>query len=324
VFKGYFTILMILGHLLAFIRISAGHEVAAVLLAHNHLVIFPGLLFAFGFSCYHAYFSRQFSAVRRRMLITTGKCLVAYYLCGCVYYVVMDSPHLSWGGLLQIATFSRLPVFAEFLLAYLLFIGIGLLAFPVVVWLLEQRPVFLLACLLSLLMTAFPYWLIHSPRLGIIVGMDTIATFPIAQYAIYFLLGLYFARYRINWHPTVTVVAMLATSVTLADYILTREIPTRFPPSFEWLLAPALLIYIYYLLSRKTAANPWLLRILQAFGRNVLFYLVMSNLAIFIFHLLYPQAQQTLWQAVGLMLALFSGITVLLFIARPLAVQQRT
>ena len=316
VFKGLLVILMIFGHLLAFYSTKDWLVAMDVLRYHNHLVIFTGLLFAFGYSCYYAYYSRDYNRVRERMGITALKCYAAYCICGLFFlFTLSDSP--LWPAVLGMITLENLPIFSEFLLSYTLYMLLGMIAFPAIRWMLESKSALVLACCLSLLSTAVVHGYFETPQFGLLLGNSSTPSFPILQYAVYFILGLTFARYRVGWKISIFIIATLASNISAAEYLYLEEEPSRFPPSFTWILAPAFLIYVYYLASRWLSGLPWISAILQGIGRNILAYLIFSNLLIFMLQQRFPDAQLSTITMIALTVLIIFAISFFIGIVRP-------
>jgi len=131
---------------------------------------------------------------------------------------------------------------------------------------------------------------------------------------LFFLIGIYFAKYKIRFDLKILFGAFTATSIFLFYYLYTGKIPTRFPPSFYWILSPMFFIYIYYVLSNILIKKRFPTEIIQRFGRNVLFYLVMSNILLFILKMKYSNVVLNSFESLGLTFLILSIITYLTFI----------
>jgi fucose 4-O-acetylase-like acetyltransferase len=76
IFKGILIILMILAHVIQFF--GSNSTVLSWLSVYVNLTTFSGFYFAFGYSSEIAYFSKEYSNVKKRMLITALKLLLAF------------------------------------------------------------------------------------------------------------------------------------------------------------------------------------------------------------------------------------------------------
>jgi TM2 domain-containing membrane protein YozV len=64
-------------------------------------------------------------------------------------------------------------------------------------------------------------------------------------------------------------------------------LPNRFAPSLFWIVGSAFFLYIYFLVSNLLAAKLKKIELLEKPGKNVLFYLLVSNIFIFAIHSIY-------------------------------------
>ena len=82
------------------------------------------------------------------------------------------------------------------------------------------------------------------PMIGALVGSHDYATFPLAQYLPWFLIGVRYGRekVRISWAIWATAIS---AALAFASYVvLYGETPTRFPPDPLWIAGPAFFLLI--------------------------------------------------------------------------------
>jgi hypothetical protein len=119
------------------------------------------------------------------------------------------------------------------------------------------------------------------PMIGAVIGSHDYATFPLAQYLPWFLIGVRYSseKVRIGW--TIWAIASGATLAFVGYTMFYGEAPTRFPPAPLWIAGPAFFLLIYltvtHTITELITVPGWILLP----GRHVLLFLVTTNVILF-------------------------------------------
>jgi len=280
-FKGLLVIGMVYGHSLQFFSDPAVYPNVQRIIDFVNLITFSGFVFSFGYVSQLAYYSKSLSRSAPRMLITALKTLLAFYISGLAFRLFHDGRLLEWDNIRPILLLEDIPGWSEFLVSFTYLMLLGLILFVPLSRLVERKWLAFAAAGLLLVSTWFPYEAVHEPQIGLLIGTRDFASFPPVQYFPYYLIGMLFARYRIGWDWRVLAVAALAFGAFLWKLVGGGTLPERFPPSVYWIVGPALILYGYYLLSRLLARYSRPFAPIEAMGRNVLAFLVLTNVLIF-------------------------------------------
>lgn len=304
--KGVLTIGMVFAHVIQLLTLNPSKGLLRLSDVTN-LVTFTGFLFCFGYAFWLAYLSRQVMPMAN-VFKTALKCYVAYVISGVAFCVMVSAIEFSPQLLFNVATVMNVPGYSEFLLSFALY-TVLVLVFRVPILKMTQSPV---ALALSVLMCLYVAWRPVAqeahPLIGEFFGGHQFAYFPIVPYGPIFLIGIYAARHK------VAVGAWLAAAGLVFYLLITQgarlDLPAnRFPPSPIWVVSSLAIFLVYFWLAGLMVSwgVDWLVRYLCAVGRNVLFYLLMTNLIIFTCKrmgiMLAPS--QAVWFAAGLLLFLF-------------------
>lgn len=282
-FKGLLVLGMVYCHTLQFFSDQQVYPNGQKWIDAINLITFSGFVFSFGYVSQLAYYSKPFRQAAPRMGLTALKTLVAFYVSGTAYRLFIDGRVLSWANIRPILLLNDMPGWSEFLASFTYLMALGLILFVPLKRLAEIRWLGFAVAGALLLTTSLPYGHVHWMKWGPLIGTRDFASFPVLQYFPYYLFGMLFARYRIVWDWRVLAGAIVASGSFLWKWLSAdgRPLPERFPPSIWWIVGPALLLYGYYLLSRLMERYPAPFVPFEAMGRNVLWYLVMSNVLIF-------------------------------------------
>ncbi|WP_138495274.1 acyltransferase family protein [Paenibacillus pinistramenti] len=294
-FKGLLVAGMVYCHCLQFFSDQQVYPAGQRWIDIINLITFSGFVFSFGYASQLAYYSKSFRRAAPRMLLTAFKMLVAFWLSGLAYRLFIDGRPLSWAGIRPVLLVEEMPGWSEFLISFAYLTLAGLVLFVPLKWAVRRKAAGFLAAALLLAATYIPYGAIHAVKLGPLIGTRDFASFPAVQYFPYYLLGMLFAKYRIGWDWRVLAGAAAASACFVWKWLAPGEggvLPERFPPSLWWIIGPALVLYGYYLLARvlgrfqdrwmERSAHPfYLLQPLEVMGRNVLWFLLLSNMLIF-------------------------------------------
>ncbi|MNU69382.1 hypothetical protein D3C71_587650 [compost metagenome] len=280
-FKGLLVIGMVYCHTLQFFSDPQIYPASTYWIDVINLITFSGFVFSFGYVSQLAYYTKPFLRAAPRMLIAALKTLIAFYISGVAFRIIHDGQLLSWENIRAILLLEDIPGWSEFLISFTYLMILGLVLFVPLRWLSDRKGLAFVITGILLLTTLFPYERVHSSQLGLMFGSYNFATFPPVQYFAYYLLGILFAKYRIHFDWRVFIGAALASAIFLWKLRSEGELPQRFPPSVYWIVGPALLLYGYYLLARVMERWVKPFAIVESMGRNVLLYLVITNLLIF-------------------------------------------
>lgn len=281
VFKGLLVVAMVLGHVLQFFTDFWRIPAAEALIEVANVLAFPGFVFAFGYVVHLAYLDAWRPGTLRRVLWTAARILIAFYISGFAFRVFVSARAPDLDTFLPILSLFDIPGWSEFLVSFSLFVLLAALLRPAIAWLLERRLAFWLVFVALLATTFVPYERVQMPQLGLLIGTTEFPTFPVLQYLPYFLVGMYFHRYRVWFAPTPFVGALIATATAIAYALSIDALPGRFPPTLAWIALPMGLLYVLLLFARALPGRLAPVRWLGGIGANVLTYLLLSNLAIF-------------------------------------------
>ncbi|HML46290.1 MAG TPA: hypothetical protein PKE04_06025, partial [Clostridia bacterium] len=236
VFKGLLVACMVYCHVLQFFGDATLFPAVGALETLINLTVFPGFVFAFGCALSLAYLPKPFARVWPRMLRAAIKPLGAFYLSGIAFRVLRENKPFAADTVRRVLLLQDIPGWSEFLLAFSLY---GLLAMILFRPLRSLRGRPLVAAGLSALCLAacfLPYGRIRGSYAGLLIGTRDMVTFPVLQYAPYFLMGLVFPecgrRYARQWALGAAACAALGAAIAW----LSGGIPERFPPSLGWVL----------------------------------------------------------------------------------------
>lgn len=139
--------------------------------------------------------------------------------------------------------------------------------------------------MISLFSTFLPYKYVVIPLLGVLIGSTKFACFPLLQYSMFFLFGIYFAKNGFKLHRNVFIGSILLTGLSLIYILVSHKMPNRFPPECLWIILPCAPITVYWLMLSKVKhvrfVEKYQMKI-EIFGACMLDYLVLSNVLIFL------------------------------------------
>lgn len=283
VFKGLLVIGMVLSHVLSFYGDGKSVFEGKIMLFINNIT-FSGFVFCYGYACWLSYFSKNMKEVYKRMLISGLKTLIAYYLSGIYISTITNQLHFTFPDILSVIIFQKLPIFSEFLIAFTLFIIIGLLLFHIFAIIAENKIIFWIIYTFFLSTSIFLYNGTKNTILSLFIGANGFYSFPVIQYMPFFLLGIYFARHKVKFNLFIFIGAFIGSAYTLFEFFTKNGfVPQRNPPALTWLSGSMFFLYLYYLASNFIASIKINTEIVQMPGRNVLFYLLVSNCIIVAF-----------------------------------------
>jgi len=315
ILKGILVFGMILSHVSGLISNHHDFPIKTVWLLTG-LVTFSGFLFCFGYACQLAYFSKDFANSAHRMAVTALKPLIAFYISATYWRLFVDKD-LSFTGVLKILTLTDIPPFSEFLVSFSLIILVSAFVFRPIQWITANKTYFWGSFFLILATTLLSYHFVQLNQLGLLIGTEEFPAFPVLQYFPVFLLGIYFAKHQLKRDRNVELIAIAGFVAFVLFYGFQHQLPRRFPPSPLWITASIFLVYLYYLLAQYLIHFRSIANILSAWGKNVLFYLLISNLLIFTFRGAYKPLDLNLMQSLGITLLMLFTINFFTTIVAP-------
>lgn len=137
---------------------------------------------------------------------------------------------------------------------------------------------------MSLLSTFIPYEYVIVPLLGVFIGTTKFACFPLLQYSMFYLFGIYFCKNGLKMNKSILMISCLLTGISLIFIVVNHRLPNRFPPELFWITLPCAPLAVYWVVLeriKKADIVSKLQRQIGMYGSNMLDYLVLSNLLIF-------------------------------------------
>lgn len=287
--RGLLVIMMVYGHVMQFFGDSQIFPLMGTMIDVINLTVFPTFVFYFGATAVLAYLKKPYLSALPGMIRTTLRTYAVFCLSGVGYRVLRENKAFAVGTVRRVMQLYDIPGWSEFLISFALY-GLLLIAgFAVFDWL-SRRP---FACLLvsalcvgSCLFVPYGDMPVHA---ALFVGGRDFAYFPVVQYMPYFLAGMLWAQGDKRMRRKLLFAAVIASLGGVAHWHF-LGFPGRFPPSWGWILLPAVLVGAVVLLSRALSAlaGPGIGRIADAlcgvlghFGGASLYYLLGSNLVLF-------------------------------------------
>ncbi|MBO0934450.1 hypothetical protein [Fibrella aquatilis] len=262
-------------------------QLCYLLATTGNLTVFSGFLFCFGYASYHAYLSKPLARVRKNLFTTAQNQLASYYLSALLAVVILPmpgrtTPTVTLADAWAVLTFQYIAPFSEFMLAYFLLTGLTLLLFRPLATMAGSSRAMLVVGGVSLLATILiPYNLFIDNPLGLLVGSRSYAAFPLVQYGLFYVAGIYFARFNVVWRWPVALVAVAGTGYFAFFYVTTSVLPVRFPPSLAWICGSWGLLYGLYLGIHALVRRGFHSSVLLMMGSNTLLFLLVSNMLLF-------------------------------------------
>ncbi|MCR6636527.1 hypothetical protein [Devosia sp.] len=204
--------------------------------------------------------------------------LVAAWISAFAFALLVDRTPLTWMLALDVLSFRRLFGWSEFLASFFMLYLLLALLRPLILRMALDPLSFGLSVALSFASTwiVVDLWL---PASATLLGTTLFASFPLLPYLPWFLVGIRLGRSggKLGWaHWSV---AALCSGLLAFQVQQTGALPGRFPPTVLWVIGPALVLALYWVLARLLAAR--VPNVLLLPGRHALSYLLVSNLLIF-------------------------------------------
>ena len=276
--KGLLTVGMVYAHTLAILGLP-GADIFSGVVGLIDLVAFSGFLFCFGYGCYLAYFRPAHPLPMRRIAATAIKPLVAFLLSGLAYRLFIQHQSLDSAVLFRMITLQEIAPFSEFLLAFSLVLALTALARQPISRVLARPKLLTTLIMLCLASTLIPF-IANAIYVNLFIGLGNATVFPIIPYYPIFLLGMAAARYGIISDRRVLIACIVALGALFAEAAFGGQL-RRFPPSAFWVSGSLAVAYGTVLLAHTRPFGGITGRLLANIGRNVLFYLLLSNIMLF-------------------------------------------
>lgn len=280
--KGTLVIGMIYAHIMSFF--SHLPYFAIIVKLFINVITFSGFLFCFGYVCQLSYFHKTINTVYKKLLNNFFKMIVAFYI-SAIFYRFLTTDNFGLNNILNIIFLFDIPTLSEFLIAFALINLVTIPLFGTFKSIIKNKIMFWIIISLLLLTTFFPYELVTTKQIGLLIGTTKFYAFPILQYMPFYLLGMYFAAYKINYNIYIFIGSIFSSLIYILYIIIYHDNPVRFPPSIFFILAPMFYLYMFYLFFKVLIQKKVSISLLELMGKNVLYYLLFSNILIFIFKL---------------------------------------
>lgn len=279
VIKGLFVAGMVWSHVMGYLNLRDNRLVDGVWNIFA-LVTFSGFIFCMGYVMQISYFQTDPPPVKK-LLRSTWRTMIGYYIAVFGFYLIFRG-EFEWQTLVSVLLLQRFGSISEFLLAFALIPLVTiLLTKPIKKYVLSSDRVFFVIVFLLLLTAFLPTDWVHSTYLGLFIGGPQGSIYyPVLQYYVFFLLGMYYASKNIQVGTGHLVAGTLALLIFVASLNFGLAY-SRFPPSLGWIVLGGAGFFVWYWVSERLARWPTAANILVSIGANSLFYFVVSDILIF-------------------------------------------
>lgn len=280
--KGLLTLGMVFAHVIQLLGDGQSIILEAFSIMTN-LVSFSGFIFCFGFAAWVAYLSKQ-NIPKASVAKTSFKCYLAFLISGFAFRVLYNAKEPSLNLALNIALLRDIPGYSEFLLTFAMVVLVAAICKTIIRLASNNINNLFLACSICIACTFLPSDHIHDPIVGQFIGGQNFAFFPVVQYFPLFLFGVFVARQNQSTISiSVSVVSLVLVGIFIYLNVLNVHI-SRFPPSGIWVICSAGMVYIYLITAKLIMIKGARVfcSYLNVVGQNVLFYLIISNLVLFV------------------------------------------
>ena len=288
--RGLLVILMVYCHVMQFFGESMLFPMIYTLKEGINQLVFPCFVFCFGYTGVLAYLNKPYKRALPGMLKTALRSLFVFYLSGIAYRVVRENKPFAFSTVRDVMLLKDIPGWSEFLAAFALYAVLLIVGFKLF-QLLADRPIVSLVVSLGCIACCFiPYASIGVVQLGLLIGGRQFSFFPIVQYMPYLLAGMVAVRGEKKVRLGIIAFAAVCSIAGVISMPLSGPLPARFPPSWEWILRPALGVAAIVLLSwglcrLNRGRAGWIVNkvcdFFSHFGGKSLYYLLGSNLVLF-------------------------------------------
>lgn len=281
ILKGILTIGMVFAHTIQFLYGGADNILTWVS-TYTNLVSFPGFLACFGFACWSAYFSKE-TLPYKKIIITSMKCYIAFIISGVAFRMLVPSTHLELESVIKIITLRDIPGYSEFLISFSLIIILSsVLVAPLKITTKSPKNILAFSVFILILSQIITKDYTFDPLVGLLLGGAGFYYFPTLIYSPFFIFGIWLSRTNPKYNEHVLlaclILVFLFTVLTRVNYEI-----YRFPPTPLWIIFSFAVFYVYLggaiLIDKYFHSN--VKAYISLIGRNVLLYLIISNLILF-------------------------------------------
>jgi hypothetical protein len=213
----------------------------------------------------------------------------------------------------DVLTLANRAQYAEFLATFALISLVSIILFKVIKYISDKKVLFWIIIVGILLST-----LLYSKPAGIISLLIGPSEFPVLQYMPYFLIGGYFAKYKIIINKKLLLVSFFTSLLFIVNHFSSNySLNSRFPPTIFWILAPMFYIYLYYIFAHRIE-NLKIAKIFSYIGNNVIIYVLMSNLLIFLIEANNPSRQSNHFESILITIGIVSVISFFIKLVNPI------
>ena len=283
ILKGVLTFFVITTHMVSFFPfmpfIYPVARAINIYVVYTCLMTFSCFVLILGYMSYKAYISKELSkaVVGRKLGKNFLKTMATYYV-SAIAFTFFIKQSLNTETLVDILLFRHVVEYSEFILSFA-FIYVAVFLFDGLLKKMNGIGCTVIA-ILALACTFIPYERVTEPLLGVITGTTLFSSFPLLQYAGYFVIGIWFAKNGIKYNLWLMLASAAGTVGFVAWRIIFNDYPSRFPPSLLWVWGGALFVYCALLLVRRIPVNR-LTKLLAVMGQDSLYYMLFSNVMLF-------------------------------------------
>jgi hypothetical protein len=178
--------------------------------------------------------------------------LLAAWISAFAFALLVDRTPLTWGLALDVLSFRRLFGWSEFLASFFMLYLLLAMFRPLILRMALDPLSFGLAVALSFASTwiVVDLWL---PASATLLGTTLFASFPLLPYLPWFLVGIRLGRSggKLGWAHWA--LAALCSGFLAFQVQQMGALPGRFPPTVLWVIGPALVLALYWVLARLLA-----------------------------------------------------------------------
>lgn len=279
IFKSLLTVGMIHAHVIQFL--IADKTVADRIISQTiNLTTFSGFVLAYGMGIGLARAQRPHNVPRA--LVRVLQIYLAYFLSAIGYVVLVEKSDFDTTSVLQVLFMTRLTGYSAFLATFFVLGILVTFCRPEMARIASSKATLALCFVLSIASTFVVFSNGSLPFLGTIIGTTARPSFPFFPYSLWFYTGYLFTQRRFGLNKMTFVAAAGLTAVFLTFAAIHHGLPSRFPPSFLWVIGPSLILWIYLCFSHvvETTAGR-AVEVISRPGEFTLFFLTVSNLILF-------------------------------------------
>lgn len=308
IMKIIFLFLMILNHVIAFYSLNTTWKKDLCL--HINVIAYSGFMFCLGQGMQIAYFDKTRKEVAPKLAKHFLLTMAVYYTCSIFFFCM---PTISLPDVVDVLLLRKIVGYTEFIFSMALVYLVVLVFFNLFQKIISDKKWMILAIVTCLIATFFPYQLIKSRVLTLLIGGVAYETsYPFLQYAPYFLLGAYLQKNKVKYSLSL----LIGTGVCTSIFVLYRALhnwgyPERFPPDIFWILGGAFFVYVVYLLSLKLStlkcfAIKQVAFLIELMGSHMIIYLFVSTIVLFATRFLFDD-----WISITMVFLFTFGIMLL-------------